>query len=233
MLSVGWKSPRCTFFSALDWALPSRKESALGLYNDFVLPWCVDLSCGVKALAPARARVAAGLTGTVLEVGFGSGLNLPFMPHAVTRVLAVEPSERARRLAQKRVDQAGCEVQYAGLDAQRVQLDDATADCALSTFTLCTIPDVDLALAEIKRILKPGGRLFVLEHGLAPDAGVARWQARLNGFQRAIAGGCNLNRDIRGLLARAGFLADGITADYFPEMPRTHGYLYAGSAHGG
>jgi ubiquinone/menaquinone biosynthesis C-methylase UbiE len=205
----------------------------VGLYNDFVLPWCIDLSCGVKALAPARARVTAELYGTVLEVGFGSGLNLPFMPPAVTRVLAVEPSERARRIAQKRVHQAQCQVQYVGLDAQRVQLDDAVADCALSTFTLCTIPDVEGALHEIKRILKPGGRLFVLEHGLAPDAGIARWQARLNGMQRVIAGGCTLNRDIRGVLARAGFVADGITSDYFAEMPRTHGYLYAGSAHAG
>ena len=202
----------------------------MGLYNDFVLPWCIDLSCGMKALAPARTRLAAELHGTVLEVGFGSGLNLPFMPPAVTRVLAVEPSERARRIAQKRVEQARCEVRYAGLNAQRVQLDDAVADCALSTFTLCTIPDVERALAEIKRILKPGGRLFVLEHGLAPDAGVARWQARLNGFQRTVAGGCNLNRDIRGVLERAGFAADAITSDYFAEMPRTHGYLYEGPA---
>ncbi|HEX6241781.1 MAG TPA: class I SAM-dependent methyltransferase [Polyangiales bacterium] len=202
----------------------------MGFYNDFVLPWCIDVSCGMKALRPERRRLASDLHGTVLEVGFGSGLNLPFMPTAVTRVLAVEPSEGARRLAAKRVDEATCKVEFAGLDAQRVQLDDAVADCALSTFTLCTIPDAERALAEVKRILKPGGRLYVIEHGAAPDAGVARWQARLNGFQRTIAGGCNLNRDIRALLERAGFRADKIDAGYFPQMPRTHGYLYAGSA---
>lgn len=202
----------------------------MGFYNDFVLPWCIDLSCGMKALAPQRKRVASGLHGTVLEVGFGSGLNLPFMPAAVERVLAVEPSERARRLAQKRVEQSRCEVQYAGLDAQRVQLDDAVADCALSTFTLCTIPDVARALGEIKRILKPGGQLFLLEHGAAPDAGVARWQNRLNGFQQTVAGGCNLNRDIRAILEHAGFRAEALESGYFKEMPRTHGYLYSGVA---
>lgn len=202
----------------------------MGFYNDIILPWCIDVSCGMKALNPQRKRVAAGLHGSVLEVGFGSGLNLRFMPPSVERVLAVEPSERARNIAKKRVAQAHCQVQYVGLDAQRVRLDDASADCALSTFTLCTIPDVESALNEIKRILKPGGRLFVLEHGLAPDAGVARWQARLNGVQRTVAGGCNLNRDIRAVLQRAGFSVDGISAEYFAEMPRTHGYLYAGSA---
>jgi ubiquinone/menaquinone biosynthesis C-methylase UbiE len=202
----------------------------MGLYTDYVLPWCIDVSCGMKALAPERKRVNAGLYGSVLEVGFGSGLNLPFMPAAVTRVLAVEPSERARRIAQKRIAAASCQVEFAGLDAQRVQLDDASADCALSTFTLCTIPEAERALAEIKRILKPGGRLFIVEHGAAPDPKIARWQERLNGFQRTVAGGCNLNRDIRTLLANNGFAPDAIESAYFPEMPRTHGYLYSGSA---
>ena len=202
----------------------------MGLYADFVLPWCIELSCGMKALDPERERVAAGLHGNVLEVGFGSGLNLPHMPAAVTRVLAVEPSARARRIAQKRIDAARCPVEFAGLNAEGVQLEDASADCALSTFTLCTIPDVERALTEIRRILKPRGSLFVLEHGVAPDPTVARWQGRLNGFQRVIAGGCNLNRDIRALLARTGFAADAIASSYFAKMPRTHGYLYSGAA---
>lgn len=202
----------------------------MGFYNECVLPWCIDVSCGMRALRPERRRVAEGLQGTVVEVGFGSGLNLPFMPPSVTRVLAVEPSERARQIAAKRIRDAPCKVEFAGLDAQRVQLDDAIADSALSTFTLCTIPDAGRALAEIRRILKPGGRLFVLEHGAAPDPGVARWQSRLNSVQRTIAGGCNLNRNIRAMLENAGFLADRIDESYFPKMPRTHGYLYAGSA---
>lgn len=201
----------------------------MGLYNDFVVPWCIELSCGMKALVPERQRVTAALFGDVLEVGFGSGHNLPYMPAAVTRVLAVEPSARARKIGQKRVARARCEVEYVGLEAEVLQLPDASADCALSTFTLCTIPDVERALAEISRVLKPGGRLVVLEHGRAPDTGVARWQDRLNGMQKAIAGGCNLNRDIRALLSRAGFETSELGASYFPDMPRTHGYLYAGA----
>ena len=202
----------------------------MGFYSEVILPWCIDLSCGMKALAPEREKLLRGLSGSVLEVGFGSGLNLPFMPPDVTRVLAVEPSVRARKIAQKRVAAASCAVEFVGLDAQVIQLEDGSADAALSTFTLCTIPNVERALSEIRRILKPGGRLYVLEHGRAPDPGVSRWQDRLNGMQKVIAGGCNLNRDIRGLLRSAGFASEGVGGSYFKEMPRTHGYLYAGAA---
>jgi ubiquinone/menaquinone biosynthesis C-methylase UbiE len=202
----------------------------MSFYDDFILPWCIDLSCGAKALVPEREKVSAGLHGTVLEVGFGSGLNLPVLPAAVTRVLAVEPSQRARRIAKKRVAAARCQVEFVGLDAQALQLQDACADTALSTFTLCTIPDVVHALREIRRILKPGGRLFFLEHGRSPEGGVARWQDRLNRMQQVVAGGCNINRDIPALLAGAGFELGPVAAAYFEKMPRTHGYLYSGSA---
>jgi ubiquinone/menaquinone biosynthesis C-methylase UbiE len=202
----------------------------MGFYSDVVLPWCIELSCGMKALRPERAKLAADLSGSVLEIGFGSGLNLPFLPAAVTRVLAVEPNERARKLAAKRVAAARCPVEFVGLDAQVIGLPDGSADTAISTFSLCTIPDVAAALAEIRRVLKPGGRLFVLEHGRAPDQGVARWQDRLNGIQRVIAGGCNVNRDIPGLMRAAGFDVSELAGAYFKEMPRTHGYLYRGGA---
>jgi ubiquinone/menaquinone biosynthesis C-methylase UbiE len=202
----------------------------MGLYEEFILPWCIDWSCGMKALVPERAKVAAGLQGTVLEVGFGSGLNLPVLPAAVTRLLAVDPSRRARGIAKKRIAAAPCPIDFVGLDAQQIQLDAACADAALSTFTLCTIPDVRHALREIRRVLKPGGRLFFLEHGRAPDHGVARWQDRLNRMQQVMAGGCNINRDIPALLAEAGFEVGAIDAAYFEKMPRTHGYLYSGSA---
>lgn len=201
----------------------------MGFYNDVVLPWCIDLSCGMRALGPKREQTAAELTGTVLEVGFGSGLNLRYLPPGTQKLLAVEPSERARAIAQKRVAKARCPVEFVGLDAQGIQLPDASVDAALSTFTLCTIPDVAAALAEIRRVLKPGGRLFVLEHGRAPDRGVARWQDRLNGIQKKIAGGCHINRDIPKLLRAAGFTDERLEAAYFEQMPRTHGYLYQGS----
>jgi ubiquinone/menaquinone biosynthesis C-methylase UbiE len=203
----------------------------MSLYEDLVLPYCVELSCGMKALQPERSRISAELNGTLLEIGFGSGLNVPYYPAAVSQVLAVEPAERARKIARrKRLATSRCPVEFIGIDAQRVAAASASADSALSTFTLCTIPDAERALLEVKRILKPGGRLYFLEHGRAPDAGVRRWQDRLNGVQRAIAGGCTLNRDIPALLRSAGFELQGLEARYFPGIPRTHGYLYSGAA---
>lgn len=201
----------------------------MGFYSKMILPWCIDVSCGMKALGPEREQTVAELSGDVLEVGFGSGLNLRYLPPAVKRLLAVEPSLRARELAKKRIAKARCAVEFVGLDAQVLQLPDASADAALSTFTLCTIPDVAGALREIRRVLKPGGRLFLLEHGRAPDPGVARWQDRLNGMQKVIAGGCHINRDMRSILGAAGFAADELSGGYFEQMPRTHGYLYRGS----
>jgi ubiquinone/menaquinone biosynthesis C-methylase UbiE len=202
----------------------------MGFYSDVVVPYCIEFSCGMKALAPEREKVTAGLSGRVLEIGFGSGLNLPFLPRGVSELLAVDPSERARKIGRKRIDGAACPITFVGLDAERIDHPDQSADAALSTFTLCTIPDGVRALREVKRILKPGARLHFLEHGRAPDAKVARWQDRLNGMQRVIAGGCNINRDMRDLLEEAGFRIESFQADYFPGMPRTHGYLCSGVA---
>lgn len=202
----------------------------MGFYDEMIVPYCIELCCGIKALVPERQKTVAGLEGTVLEFGFGSGLNLPLLPPSVTRVLAVDPSQRARRMAGKRIASAKCPIDFAGLQAERIAAADASADSALCTFTLCTIADVPAALREVRRILKPGGRLFFLEHGRAPDPAVARWQDRLNGLQRAMFGGCNLNRDVPALLRAAGFELDLLEAAYFPNTPRTHGYLVRGSA---
>jgi SAM-dependent methyltransferase len=202
----------------------------MGFYGDFIVPYCIEFCCGMKALVPEREKAAAGLSGTVLEIGFGSGMNLPYYPERVTRVLAVDPSERARRIGRKRIAAARCPVEVVGLDAESIRADAGSADSALSTFTLCTVPSAEQALREVRRILKPGGRLMFVEHGRAPDPKVARSQDRWNGLQRAIAGGCNLNRDIPELLRAAGFRIESLEASYFPGMPRTHGYLYRGAA---
>jgi ubiquinone/menaquinone biosynthesis C-methylase UbiE len=202
----------------------------MGFYDDFVVPWCVELSCGAKPISAERAKLMPGLAGEVLEIGFGSGLNVPHYPAAVTRVLAVDPSERARRIGRKRIASARCPIETVGLDAESIRLDAARADCALSTFTLCTIPDAARALGEVKRILRPGGRLFFLEHGKAPDAGVARWQERINGLQRAIAGGCNLNREIPALVTQSGFAIESLDSYYVPGAPYTHAYFFRGVA---
>jgi ubiquinone/menaquinone biosynthesis C-methylase UbiE len=203
----------------------------MGFYRDRVLPHCIDVACGLRELIPARQKLAQELRGTVLEIGFGSGLNLPYLPSNVTRVLAVEPSERARSIAKKRIESATCPVQFVGLDAEVLQVPDASADAALSTFTLCTIPDVLRALREVRRTLRAGGRLYFLEHGRAPEASIARWQDRLNGLQSRICGGCQLNRDIPVLLEQAGFVVETVDATYIPRTPRTHGYVYSGWAH--
>lgn len=177
----------------------------MGLYRERVLPHLVDAACGSPELARWRARVTEGLTGTVVEIGFGSGLNVPVYPATVTEVLAVEPAHHARRLAQPRIDASPVPVTHVGLDGQALPLDDASCDSALSTFTLCTIADVDAALAEVRRVLRPGGRLHFLEHGLAPDRTVAAWQHRLEPVQRRLADGCHLTRDPVALVAAAGF----------------------------
>jgi ubiquinone/menaquinone biosynthesis C-methylase UbiE len=202
----------------------------MGFYDDIIVPYCVELSCGMKALQPLRERATAGLHGNVLEIGFGSALNVPLLPAAVTQLRGVDPSERALRIGRKRLAQARCPVEVVGLSAERIDVADGWADTALSTFTLCTIPDVAAALAEVRRILKPGGRLFYAEHGRAPERGVQRWQDRLNGMQRTVAGGCNLNRDIPALLTAAGFALEDAQSAYLPGAPRTHAFIYSGAA---
>jgi SAM-dependent methyltransferase len=202
----------------------------MSFYEENVVPYIIDCCCGIKALHPVRQKLVAQASGTLLEIGFGSGLNLPYLPAAVERVLAVDPSARGRRIGIERLEQAHCPVDFIGLDAQVVQAESASADTALTTFTLCTIPDAAAALREVKRILKPGGKLLFLEHGRAPDPGVVRWQERLNPLQGALFGGCTLDRDMAAIVREAGFALTTLDSGYFPRVPRTHGYLYAGMA---
>lgn len=176
----------------------------MGLWSEYVVPRVVHRTCGLPEIHDLRARLCAGLSGDVVELGFGSGLNARHYPSAVTRVRAVEPSDLAWRLAQDEVRRTDAEVVRAGRDAQVLDLPDASVDHVVSTFTLCTIPDVDAALGEVLRVLRPGGRLHFLEHGLAQDASVVRWQHRLTPLQRRLAAGCHLDRPIDALVAGAG-----------------------------
>ena len=182
-----------------------RYVAPMGLYREHVVPRLVELTCGAKGVERYRRSAMEGLSGRVLEIGFGSGLNIPHYPGAVTEVLAVEPAATARRIAEGRIAAASVPVVHVGLDGQAVDLPDASCDSALCTFSLCTIPDPGRALGEVARILVPGGRLHVLEHGRAPEPGIARWQRRIDPIERRIADGCHLSRDPVALLEAAGF----------------------------
>jgi SAM-dependent methyltransferase len=201
----------------------------MGFYRDQVLPRLVDMTCSSRDLDPLRARNAVGLEGAVLEIGFGSGRNLPFYPPEVRRVLAVDPATTGRKLAAARVAASPADVEFVGLDGEDLPLDSASVDHALSTWTLCTIPDVDRALAEVRRVLRPGGTFHFLEHGLAPAAGVARWQRRLAPLNSLVFGGCQLDRPIDRLVADAGFAVSGLRR-YYARGPKTTSYMYEGVA---
>jgi ubiquinone/menaquinone biosynthesis C-methylase UbiE len=201
----------------------------MGIYQDQVLPRVTDAVMSRREFTPIRARVSAALRGEVLEIGFGSGLNVPHYPAAVTRVRAVDPATAGRRLAAKRVAASPVPVEYIGLNGQELPLDPASVDHVLTTWTLCTIPDVGRALGEVYRVLRPGGSFHFVEHGRSPDLGVARWQDRLTPLQRRLAGGCHLNRPIDQLVADSGLDLTRME-NYYTKGPKPFGYMFEGKA---
>ena len=201
----------------------------MGVWGDQVVPRVADRALRSHEIGELRAEACAPLRGRVLEIGFGGGLNICWYPPAVTAVAAVEPSDVGWRLSERRRHRTGVPIERRGLDGQRLDEPDAAYDAVLSTFTLCTIPDADAALAEVRRVLRPDGVLCVLEHGLAPDARVAAWQRRLDGLQQRVAGGCHLTRDVAQLVRDAGFEPTRLETSYLegPTLgwPWIYGYL--------
>lgn len=201
----------------------------MSFYERQVLPRVIDVLLANEKMQQVRAPSLNGLSGTVVELGFGSGPNVPLYPAEVDRVLAVDPSEVGVRLATKRLAASKVPVEIVGLDGATLPIEDDAADCVLSTWTLCTIPDVAAALAESRRVLKPGGRLFFLEHGRSPDPELARRQERFNPIQMKIAGGCHLTRDIGALVREAGFEMERFKT-FQISGPEVMSFMYSGVA---
>ena len=203
----------------------------MGLYRKHVLPRLVDRLCGLPAVSELRAEVVPAAHGCVLEVGFGTGLNLPWYdPARVERLIALEPAEEMLALARERSGAAPFPVEPLALEGERIPLAPSSVDTVVITFTLCTIPDPGAALVGMRRVLRPGGRLLFCEHGRAPDAAVARWQRRVSPLWRRAFGGCRLDRDVPALLAAAGFRPERLEAGWIEGGPRIASFFYRGVA---
>ena len=203
----------------------------MGFYNRYILPRVLNWSCGAKPVLAQREKVVPLATGRVLEVGIGSGLNLPYYdPAKVERVIGLDPAEEMLSFARRKSETLPFPVEYLALEGEHIPLERHSVDTVLVTYTLCTIPDAIGALEGMRAALKPGGRLIFCEHGKAPDAAVRRWQQRLNPLWGWIGGGCSLDRDIPALIEGAGFRVDALESGYLPKTPRYAGFNYWGSA---
>lgn len=201
----------------------------MGFYERQVLPRLMDRVTGSQMFDEIRSSVCAPLHGDVLEIGFGSGTNVAFLPDAVTRLLAVDPATVGRKIAAPRISDRGIPVEFVGLDGARLALPDDSVDCVLSTLTLCTIPEVESALAEIARVLRRGGIFVYFEHGLSPKESTRRWQRRLNGVQKTLAGGCHLDRRIHDLVEASGLRITQKT-DFVKKRSMAMFHWYIGTA---
>jgi len=203
----------------------------MGFYENRILPHMINRVCGTPPILKQREKIVPKAEGRVLEIGMGSGINLSFYdPERVEFVWGLEPSEGMRRKAQANIARSNVEVKWLGLPGEEIPLDDDSADTVMLTYTLCTIADFRAALAQMRRVLKPGGSLLFCEHGESPDAGVRKWQARLNPIWRAMAGGCNLDRPIDRSLEEGGFAIESLETMYVPGGPRVASFNYWGRA---
>ncbi len=203
----------------------------VGIYSKYILPWGMEFCMRDDRFTRLRQRLLAPVRGEVLEIGFGTGLNLlHYNPASVSRLTFVDVNPGMHRKARERIDASPIPVDVKVLSAETLPFDDAMFDFVVSTWTLCSIPDLPAALREMRRVLKPDGRFLFVEHGLSPDANVQRWQHRLNPLQKLWGGGCNLNRNIRQFITDAGFAIDTLETFYREKDPRFLGYTYFGSA---
>ena len=202
----------------------------MGWYSHVIFPRLCDFFLNRPSIASLRKELLACAAGEVVEIGFGTGLNLPHYPEHVRRITTVDPNRGMHRLAQRRIARTRIPVEQRVLSSERLPFDDGTFDCAVSTFTLCSIDNVNQTLHELSRVLRPGGRFLFLEHGISPEPRVERWQRRLNWLEMRLGVGCRLDRNIRGLVESAPFAEIHVDEFYVERVPRTHGYIYRGSA---
>jgi ubiquinone/menaquinone biosynthesis C-methylase UbiE len=203
----------------------------MGFYDRHILPRFINCACGTKPMMKQREKVVPRASGTVLEIGIGTGLNLPYYDASIVeRLIGLDPSEKSWELAGERVAHLDFDVEFIGLPGEQIPLEDASVDTVLVTFSMCTIPDPVAALHGMARVLRPGGSLIFCEHGKAPDANVCQWQDRINPFWRRILGGCHVNRDIPQLLKAGGFDVVDMETSYLPGTPKFTGYNFWGSA---
>ncbi len=201
----------------------------MGFYSDVIEPRLCACAMRNRLLRPYRERVIGAARGRVLEVGAGSGMNFPFYGAAVSEVVALEPTPRLMTMAKQAAQTASRPTTFLEASAEAIPLEDQSLDTVVTTWTLCTIPDAGRALEEMRRVLKPDGRLLFVEHGLSDEAGVGKWQDRLTPLWKVIAGGCHLNRPIRNLVEGAGFTIDDLETSYF-RGPKIMTFFYEGSA---
>lgn len=202
----------------------------MGIYERYILPVMLNAAMKQKPIRYQRKKVVPHAEGRILEIGIGSGLNLEFYDSAkVEKVWGLDPSAELRVYAEKEAKQVPFEVEFIGLEAEDIPLENASMDTVLMTYTLCTIPDAIAALKNMRRVLKPGGKLIFCEHGKAPDESVQKWQNRLNPIWKRIGGGCNLNRNIPALIEQGGFNVEDMDTMYIPG-PKPMTFNYWGSA---
>jgi ubiquinone/menaquinone biosynthesis C-methylase UbiE len=201
----------------------------MGFYEDWIVPALIDLAMRNKHLRPYRQRVAGAAEGRILEVGIGSGLNLPFYARHAEQIFGLDPSPRLLARNRRRAQRTSANIHLLTGSAEHIPLADRSVDAVVTTWTACSIPEIATALAEMRRVLKPAGRLLFVEHGRAPELHVARWQDRLTPLWRRISGGCHLNRKIDDLISGAGFRIDRLDTGYIPG-PKPMTFLYEGAA---